>query len=125
MKTNPKPIQIINKRPRNCEGFKDSLGKPLLPGDEIIVHSYNSVYHAVITRFTPRRVYWKVLYADESTHDYLFDYENFSQLHMWYSTSDDAHRKPEDQRRLRNVMKLEDPVAYVEEEIQTEKPEVY
>ena len=107
MKTNPKPITINPKIPRNHKGFVDTLGKDLVPGDEIIVKCYQQLLHAVITRFTPKRIYWKVLYADESTHDYLFDYENCTQLHNWYSTADDKHRKPEDRRRLRHVMKLE------------------
>ena len=109
MKTNPNPIALNHKRPRNCEGFYDAEGKELHIGDEIIVHQYRRVYHAVIVRFTPRRIYWTVLRAGDHVSDYVFNWTNFSQLHYYYGTGR-AHGNcaPENPRSLRCVMKVEE-----------------
>ena len=121
MKTNPNPIHIIHKIPRNHEGFVDSLGKPLAPGDEIIVKGYDRLYHAVIVRFTPKRIYWAPLHLDDSSGDYVFEWDMSTQLHNWYDGGSTHHRnpkfhtKPEHHRRLRSVMKLDDPETTEEE----------
>ena len=116
MKTNPNPIHIIHKIPRNHKGFVDSLGKELKPGDEIIVKGYDRLYHAVIVRFTPARIYWRILYADDSTPDYAFGWELLTQLHSWYGIDNPKYNMAtENPRRLRNVMKLDDPETTEEE----------
>lgn len=114
MKTNPHPIEVIPKIPRSHQGFLDSLGRPLAPGDEIIVKGYDRLYHAVITRFTAKRIYWRILYADDSMPDYVFSWENLTQLHNWYADEVTGHstmhdHPAENRRRLRNVMKVEQP----------------
>ena len=121
MKTNPIPINIIHKVPKNHKGFVDSLGKPLAPGDEIIVKGYDRLYHAVIVRFTPKRIYWTPLYLDDSSGDYVFEWDMSTQLHNWYDTGSERHSNPkyhtkaENNRRLRNVMKLDDPAPSAED----------
>ena len=62
----------VSKAKRNHPGFVDAENNELHPGDIIAVSTYGGVMRsAVITRFTPRRVYfmWQYLpayYVDKS-----------------------------------------------------------
>ena len=115
MRHNDETIEINPKVPRNHEGFVDALDQKLEVGDEIIVWSYRASYHAVLTRFTPKRVYWKVLRGPDSMHPFMFQYENFTQLHQWYSGERDYTDRngkmtkvaAENTRKLRGIIKYE------------------
>ena len=101
MKTNPAPIELTKPK-RNHPGFVDALEKPLHVGDEIMVSQDRYSRHAVITRFTPSRVYWVVLHAPDYMSDNVFKWECFSQLHNYYFKGENA-------RSLRMVLKVDDP----------------
>ena len=101
MKTNPAPIELTKPK-RNHPGFVDALEKPLAVGDEIIVSQDRVARHAVITRFTPSRVYWVVLHAPDYMSDNVFKWEAFSQLHNYYFKGENA-------RSFRMVLKVDDP----------------
>ena len=117
---NDADITINPKIPRNHTGFVDAHGKPLEPGDEIIVKTYDRLCHAVITRFTPRRVYWRLLTVTSDMVPYWKEYECATQLHQYYSKggtrgaydsatgiSTPVEVDPQPHTMMRNIIKLE------------------
>ena len=62
MQVNGAPVKHVPV-PRNHKGFVDSECNELRPGDIIIASTYSGkIISGVITRFTPKRVYYMKMY---------------------------------------------------------------
>ena len=56
----------VTKMKRNHKGFVDAEGNELVPGDLVIVSTYRGTQRtAIITRFTPKRVYFMLQYLPD------------------------------------------------------------
>ena len=89
----------VTKPKRNHKGFVDSEGNELAPGDLIVVSTYRGVQKtAIITRFTPRRVYFMMQYCPEHVSingKTEYPYEDCVQLPYYGSWGPEKHRMME------------------------------
>ena len=89
----------VTKPKRNHKGFVDAEGNELSPGDLIVVSTYRGVQKtAIITRFTPARVYFMLQYLPEhieANGRTTFSYEDCVQIPYYSGWGPNKHRMME------------------------------